>query len=395
MNSENSGPSPRERQHYYAAIAAEIKGKIRDGSLPPGSRLPSTAQLCVKYGVSTITVRAAIKELVVAGLVESKPRSGFWVSVPAAQAKTRSDLIAFVVESVNSAFFSECIEAVEEAVTAAGYHLVVVSSHASAVWETQHIRRLAGEVAGMIIMPVAESGNYEAFLPLLQDRIPFVFIDRHVDRLAVPVVETDNELGGYLAASHLIQCGHRRVLALWDRNVSSQQARLRGYRRAMREAGLDTTGLEHLTPLVGTEGGYLTMQSLLANRSSAEPLALFALYDNLARGAYLALKEAGLEIPRDAAIVGFDDINAIFMDPPLTSIRQDMHEMGRMAARSLLTLIAGQEAPPMVRLAPELVVRNSTDGGSAFRVTPSVLRSNGRQMTPKSAGAGIFSRSQE
>lgn len=363
--------NPAEEQHFYRAIAARLRENIQGGVLPVGARLPSTAQLCREHGVSTITVRAAFKELIADNLIESRPRSGFFVRDWQKESKrSGGDLIALLVESVRSPFFTECIAGVEEVCRAAGYHVLVSDSHANAELEAQHLRSLADQVAGFVIMPVSVDGNYDAYLPLLQRNIPFVFIDRYVEKLAVPVVATDNELGGFLAASHLIECGRKQIFALCVRDSSSQRERLAGWTRALQEKGITPNpAWVRRTLLQNEEAGYELTRQLLTELNPRLPFGLFAVNDSVARGSYLALREAGLSIPRDAAVVGFDDINAVFFDPPLSSVHQDMREMGRLAVQILLQALDGKTDLESVRLAPELVVRNSSDGASDFSLT--------------------------
>ena len=360
----------------YQVIAAQIQAKIEGGVWPVGTRLPSTAMLCREFEVSAITIRAAFKELVAVEIVESRPRSGYFVS--AAAQKSPSNLIALLVESVRTPFFTECIAGVEEVCRAAGYHVLVSNSHANAELEAAHLGELAPQVAGFVVMPVSAEGNYAAYLPLLEANIPFVFLDRYLEKLAAPSVTTDNELGGFLAASHLLDCGRTQIFALGVRDSSSQRERLAGYERAFRERGLatDATWLRR-TLLQNEEAGYELMRQILSERSHAEPFGVFAINDSVARGSYLAIKEAGLEIPRDAAVVGFDDVSAVFFDPPLSSVRQDMREMGRLAVQILLRALDGQRDLQSVRLAPELMVRNSTDSNSEFSPARHLRRKTG------------------
>ena len=374
----------------YQAIADEVQAKIESGVWPVGTRLPSTAMLCREFEVSAITIRAAFKELVAAGLVESRPRSGYFVSQAAP--KSTSNLIALLVESVRTPFFTECIAGVEEICRAAGYHVLVSDSHANAELEAAHLGELAAQVAGFVVMPVSAEGNYAAYLPLLEADIPFVFLDRYLEKLAAPSVTTDNELGGFLAASHLLNCGRTQIFALGVRDASSQRERLAGYERAFRERGLTPDPQWVRRTLLQTEeAGYELMRQILSERRDAEPFGVFAINDSVARGSYLAIKEAGLEIPRDAAVVGFDDVSAVFFDPPLSSVRQDMREMGRLAVQILLRALDGQRDLQSVRLAPELMVRNSTDINSSFSPARHLRRKTSLTQRPASLAVAPIS----
>lgn len=378
-----------QSRHFYLVIAGELKARIEAGEFPVGGRLPSTSALCTQYRASTITVRAALKELVAAGYAESRPRSGFFVCDWQHASRPGGDLISLLVESVRSPFFTECIAGVEEICRAAGYHMLVADSHGIPALEAEQLHNLAPQVAGFIIMPVDPDGNYSAYLPLMERKTPFVFIDRYMEQLSAPSVTTDNELGGYLAACHLLDCGRRQIFALGVRDSTSQRERLRGYERALRERGVTPNAAwVRRTLLQNEEAGYELTRDLLREFRPRQPFGIFAVHDNVARGSLIALKEAGLHIPGDAAVVGFDDISAVFFDPPLSSVRQDMRAMGRRAAQLLLDAMSGEKNLPSVRLAPELVVRNSTDAASDFCLTQHITR-GARRSAPATHSAFV------
>lgn len=358
------------RQH----VLEDIRAHIRNQTFAPGERLPSISALCRKYGVSDITIRAALRELMHAGYLESQWRSGVFVK---AQREEKPNLagervIALLVPALNNPFFGDIIHEAEEQCRLADYRVIIANSTDDAALEAQQIKKLAQQVAGLIVMP-SRGRNYVAYAELMEKNVPFVFLDRYVEKLAVPFVGTDNEQGGYLATRHLLQTGRRRVFVLVEPDGTSYEERLCGYRRALKEEGVafDPT-LVLRSPLFNDACGYmLTKELLLRSRDEGreeEPIGIFALNDCIARGSYMALKEAGKNIPNDVAVVGFDDISAVFLDPPLSSVRQDVRELGTTAVRLLLeTILSGGRHPaPTVRLQPELMIRQSSDAASAF-----------------------------
>lgn len=174
-------------------------------------------------------------------------------------------------------------------------------------------------------------------------------------------VGATNWAGGLAATDHLLELGHRRIAAIGGpREMICTQARIDGYR-----AGLERAGVEPDRDLIRYgdfrhEGAFRATQLLLALPDP--PTAIFAGSDQQAMGAYEAVRQAGLRVPQDLSVVGFDDLPLCeWLSPPLTTVRQPLEEMGRTAARTLFQLLDGQTlVSPRVELATELRVREST-----------------------------------
>jgi DNA-binding LacI/PurR family transcriptional regulator len=370
------------RQTLALQVAQDIRQHIERRILAPGQRLPSISNLCDQYGVSTITVRAALRELILKGYLESRPRSGTYVCARREQAPTLAGhkAVALLVPTWDNPFWTEMIRGVEDECRAQGYRLVLAHSDRDLEREARQMEELSREVAGLLIVPISASGNYPAYAGLLERHVPFVFIDRYVEKLAVPVVATDNEEGGYLLASHLLSLGRRRIYVLSEGDATSIHERIRGYQRALREHGVPfSASLVFYSRAFGSAAGYLLTKNLLSRRRDSEPFGIFAINDGVARGCYAALKEEGLRIPEDAAVVGFDNIFAPFLDPPLTTILQDTRTMGAAAARLLLEAIRyGKRLDRKVeRLKPEMVVRHSSDPNSDFSLHEHIAQAVG------------------
>lgn len=190
--------------------------------------------------------------------------------------------------------------------------------------------------------------------------LPSVLVGhRRADRDA-SYVDVDHEAASEAITTHLVNEGRKEIYHITGRpNSVSGRDRAIGFRRALRRAGLSTEG--HVIPGDYTdESGYEATKSLLASGVAVD--ALFCGNDNTARGAYRALFEAGMSIPDDVAVAGFDDLEfASQLEPPLTTVRQGVDEIGQEAARTLLSLLENPESGPRRVLLPtELVVRGST-----------------------------------
>lgn len=197
---------------------------------------------------------------------------------------------------------------------------------------------------------------------LREEDIPLVVIDPvNLPEPDLPGVGAANWGGGSAATDHLIECGHTRIAAIGGPvGYPCSHARLDGYRSALERAGLkyDTELVRHGD--FQYEGGFLRAGSLLD--LAHPPTAIFAGSDQQAFGVYEAARKRGLRVPQDLSVVGFDDLPVSqWSSPPLTTVRQPLGEIGRVAAEMLGTLIEGLTLSSRQReLATELVVRAST-----------------------------------
>lgn len=213
---------------------------------------------------------------------------------------------------------------------------------------------------------VIDPGAGIARLPkLAQEGFPVVVIGRqeHPDLLYVDV---DNEHGCYTAARHIMGCGDRTRIGIISGPKEQQAAkdRLAGYRKGLLESGVSWEDVAIAYGDFTEKSGYECMRTLL---NSAAPRAVLVANDLMAIGAYQAIAEAGLHVPRDVSLIGFDDIVMVrFLNPPLTTVRQPTAELGETAADMLVAWLKGNR--PLSRVLPvQLVVREScgvpTKGG--------------------------------
>jgi LacI family transcriptional regulator len=204
---------------------------------------------------------------------------------------------------------------------------------------------------------------------LRQLRVPLVVLDpAGGPTMDSPTIGATNWAGGLAATEHLIQLGHRRIgFVHGPKQLLCSRARFDGYRAALEAAGIPfDRALIHDGDFYH-QSGFDAVKQFLA--LDDRPTAVFASSDQMAFGAYEAIRQHGLRIPDDVNIVGFDDLpESRWTSPPLTTVRQPLAEMGALAARTVLDMAAGNEVDsPRLELATELVVRESTaapGGGS-------------------------------
>jgi DNA-binding LacI/PurR family transcriptional regulator len=195
---------------------------------------------------------------------------------------------------------------------------------------------------------------------LLLSDLPTVLIGHRRHDSSASYVDVDNESASEDIVAHLVQMGRRSIGHITGaRGTVSGEDRLVGYTRALSRAGIE--GRFVVDGDYTTESGYEGAEKLLAMRVDA----IFAGSDAMAAGAYQRVRDEGLRIPDDIAIAGFDDVAfAADLDPPLTTVRQNVRSQGEMAARTLLRLLEKRDGSPRrVILPTELIIRQSTVGG--------------------------------
>jgi LacI family transcriptional regulator len=271
----------------------------------------------------------------------------------------QTSLVGLIIPSLANPVYAEVARALERICTQAGMLVVLCNSDRVEERERRFVHMLrAKQVDGVVVIP---HGEAQALLqPLLDAQIPVVVLEHAVD--ALPCILIDEPAGGRLATGHLLDLGHRRI-ALIRRHPTRALSRQRhaGYREALAARGLpyDPALVIHCGP--GQAEGYGAMQRLLA--LPQPPTAVFAHNDLLALGALRAAADAGLRVPHDLSIVGYDDIaNAAYFTPALTTVRIPKEEMGTLAGRTIMTLAQATSPPPphTVTLAVDLIVREST-----------------------------------
>jgi len=252
-------------------------------------------------------------------------------------------------------FYGTIIIGVEEEAGNQGYNFIFSSVDGEFV-----VPRCVKErrVDGLIIMGCDISKDLIS--KLKDDGVPLVLVDNHID--GVDSVAVDNTGGAYKAVEYLIKLGHRKIGFIAERFTDlSFKERFEGYKLALSEHGLQYNPDLVAEGLTRPDHGYVAMKKLLGRGT---PSAVFAANDSTAVGAIRAIKEKGLKVPDDIAIVGFDDGGlASQAVPPLTTVRVFREKMASAAAKRLIELIEDPDQPPVhLTLPTKLIVRESCGG---------------------------------
>lgn len=365
-------------QILYKQIYHVLKADILSGRYSPGSQLPTESELVQRFGVSRVTVRNALALLQREGLLVRIPAKGTFVRREEVPSHTPK-LIALLALDVQLDFFGKVIRGAEQEAAAHGYKLLVRSTDNDAEKERHCLLDLQAHVAGFIIAPATGNQNHAHYGQLLVQGIPFVFVDRYLPEFNVDRVTSDNVQGGYLATRHLLEQGHRRIGVISARKATTCTERLRGYQQALEEFGVpfDPALIGHA---VGKRRDgwdeYLHQgraQTAALLKLPEPPTALFAMNDLLAAGALRYLREQGIAVPEEVAIVGYDGMElSELVSPSLTTVEQQSLRMGAEAVRLLVRRIRDRELPAQhVVLPVSLRIRASTVASTVI-VTPAL-----------------------
>jgi LacI family transcriptional regulator len=276
-------------------------------------------------------------------------------------AGARTGLVGVTVPIVHYEYYALILGGLTEALYEQELRLVLCPTRYEHIRERTLVELLVHDASdgGILIMPTESP---DELLALHHQGYPFVVIDpREELPPGIPTVSAANVSGAKDAVDHLIELGHRRIGAITGpRELGSMEDRFAGYCAALAAVGvLPDPELMHRGNL-DVPSGRAAATALL--ESPDPPTAIFAFNDNMAVGAIQAAREHGLEVPRDLSVVGFDGLEASrIVTPALTTVRQPLEEMGRLAVRLLLSVVEGQRSDAMrIELATALVLREST-----------------------------------
>ncbi len=292
-------------------------------------------------------------------------RTGFTPHAAARSlASDRTGVLGVVIPSrvhnlFGDPYFGQLLDGMSTASNAAGAILSLFIFHDDVEEQALYPRVVSRGLVDGIILTASRMRD-----PLLQRLVhggrPYVVVGRPDEGGTVPHVDVDNRGGARAVAAHLCGLGRRRIACVAaPQHTTAGVDRLEGFLE-----GLAAHGVAHDPALVvegdyGQDSGHAGMRALLAHH----PDAVFVASDQMATGALRALREAGLRVPADVAVASFDGLpSSAVADPPLTTVRQPIREVGEQAVRLLLRRVQGEEIDPAVVLPTELVVRQSTAG---------------------------------
>ena len=273
----------------------------------------------------------------------------------------RTQTLGLIVPDVANPLFGPVVRGAETAARRAGYRMLLCNSEGELRLEREYIDDLVSHrVEGLLLAP-ANDHSRSVLLPLLRSGLPIVLIDRSLPDLDCDLIVSDNASGARRLVEHLIAIGHRRIAHVTDaEDTSTGRERLGGYSQALAQGGIAPREELVVRTTVDQLGGYRAAQQILA--LGELPTAIFAVNNMTAVGVMKALREKGLVVPRDIALVCFDDVEHLaVLSPFLTVVDQPAETFGSLGAQLLLERISGKAGPRSRRivLQTDLIVRES------------------------------------
>ena len=270
--------------------------------------------------------------------------------------------VALLIPDIQNPYFAEIVRGVEDEIELEGLSLLLFHTAEDTEREERTLRRLADErLAGVIVfgsrLPSPALVRFQR-----KSGLPLVVINRRIDNETIACVVVDSEQATWRATRYLVNLGHRRIAYLAGPSASeSSLARQRGIEKALAEVGAVLPEQWRVPGFPDIEGGFQAMTTLLGN--GRPPTAVLLYNDLMALGALHAIRSRGLRVPEDISLIGFDDITmAAHANPPLTTITQPKHRMGRLAVQQLMHMRRGEHKPGegYLLLESPLVIREST-----------------------------------
>ncbi|MEO6264275.1 MAG: LacI family DNA-binding transcriptional regulator [Luteimonas sp.] len=270
----------------------------------------------------------------------------------------RTDTIGVVLPDLHGEFFSELMRGIDGVARERGLHLLVSSYHGHPEEQAVALRTMRGRVDGLLVMS-PYVGNVDYLSDNLLPSLPAVLMNTHASAAGCSTLSVDNYGGARTMVRHLVDCGYRRIAFISGPHDNfDAHERLRGYHDGLGES------LPDARPWVirgdfNEASGHCAGRVLLT--ASQRPDAVFAANDMMALGCLFAFNQAGVRVPDEIALAGFDDIPlAYYVHPALTTMRVDIPELGGRAMRMLLDRVPGAPVATPEPLVTELVVREST-----------------------------------
>lgn len=320
-----------------------------------------TASVSIKTVSRVLNGSPEVKQATAAKVRQAMQAHGYQPNVLArGLARNASDVIGVAIghgadAQLSNPFVFQVLNGITAAANQQGYQVMLVTSSPETPMASLI---LAKRVAGMVFISVRSDDEHVRMLHA--QGLPFVLTCHFDSDAAVPFVDLDGTKAGQMVVDHLVGLGHGRIAILCGpSNHGNSHARREGYEQglAQHDLPLDRRLIKYGD--FNEASGICLTRDLL--QLADAPTAIFACSDQMALGALHALRQAGLAVPQQVSVVGFDDIPmAQYWEPPLTTIRQDGTAKGTAAADMLIQLLDGKIPPKSRLLEPELMVRQST-----------------------------------
>lgn len=352
----------------YIQLKDIIIQYLSDKQYESGQKIPSESELIEQFQVSRGTVRQALGELADEGVIYTeKGRGSFFSGV--LRDITQCSYLVGVLTPLSSYIYPQIIQGISDVAHKRHYNIVLGSSNDNREQELAYVEQfLKRNIDGLIIEPTGGEPHFQEstlFHLLRTLTIPVVFMDWVIDDPDVLYVSLDDVAGGFRATSYLIEAGHTRIACMYLNDNVPGMRRYQGYRKALETKGVAYDPLldKPAESLQVNKAEYIyNLTKEVLDLGDNRPSAIFFYNDRAALYGYAAIRDAGLKVPDDISVIGYDDSElATLADVPLTSVVHPKYQSGKLAADILFDQIQhhGQNMPRQMIINPTLTIRES------------------------------------
>jgi GntR family transcriptional regulator of arabinose operon len=334
----------------YMQIAAQLRAEIRKGAYRETGKLPTENELAEACGANRQTVRRALSLLTEEGLIDRRQGSGSYLRSAASR---RGSTVAILTTSINDYIFPAILQDAQGVFEKSGYSTMLFCTHNQVNQEREILKKiLSGTVCGLLVegtKTALPNPNLDLYRKLEQLGVPIVFLHGCYAALPTSVcISDDNFRGGYLLTEYLLRKGHTKIAGIFKSDDIQGHERYAGFLTAFRDAGL---------PLPDTQIAWFTTEEKGRLLKSGGPSAMADFFspvlegcdavvcynDEIAFALIGFLRERGVRVPEDVAVVSFDNSSySEFCSVRITSLAHGSKHIGRIAAESLLRLLRGE-----------------------------------------------------
>ncbi|MGC0273317.1 substrate-binding domain-containing protein [Pseudactinotalea sp. Z1739] len=360
------------RELKFRALAKDLRQEISEGRWEPGAKLPTEKELMAQRELSLTTVRRALDELADDGLIVRRQGSGSYVSTDLRRGAGAMRTIGVLVPSATE-YYPRVLAGVESALSGASARMVLASYHYDAVEEERDMASLlASGIDGLIAVPdlLSAPNTQEKIESLFDLPVPVVMLERRDFEARISdrseYVCTDHAGGAYDAVRHLRTLGHEQIGLVCRHPNHTGNWVVQGYKDAVQDLALPALPIDTAP---ASEWSLERAEAALHLLRKSRTTAALVFGDREAAWIEAAARRAGVRIPEDLALVAYDDESAAYADIPLTAVSPPKHELGRLAAETLLQRVHGNDENVVhqITLRPPLVIRDSCGASDLTR----------------------------
>lgn len=352
---------PTGKTTKYNIVADYLKDKFEKFDIRMGERIPTEHELMKKFNVSRHTVRQSLQILENQGYISRQQGRGTFCTYSPKIKKTNNN-IGIITTYISEYIFPSIIRGIDSILSNLGYNLVLYNTNNKKDLERSVLKNIINsDMSGLIIEPTSsalENTNLDLYRAIENLNIPYILINSIYEELDVPYIIMDDELGGYTLTNYAINLGHKRISGIFKKDDLQGVNRKKGFIAALKKANISNPHIGEYTTDNKFIYPYNYTKYLLDLKNP--PTAIVCYNDEIAFSVIKAIKDKGLNIPKDISVLGYDDAQlSTTSSIELTTIRHPQEEMGIRAARYIVDIIEKKSEVSPYIYKPELIVRNS------------------------------------